>query len=122
MNNHRTILVVDDDLGFVVWLGQTLVANGYLTVPATSAPQATALLAELQTATIDLAIVNLALPSATTLIDSLRNRHSSLKIIAVLDPIRDPIARIDIDASGSRSQFDWLTTVRRVLGDNASTS
>ena len=72
MNNHRTILVVDDDLGFVVWLGQTLVANGYLTVPATSARQATTLLAELQTATIDLAIVNLALPSATTLIDSLR--------------------------------------------------
>jgi DNA-binding NtrC family response regulator len=121
MNNHRTILVVDDDLGFVVWLGQTLVANGYLTVPAASAPQATVLLAELQIATIDLAIVNLALPSTTTLIDSLRSRHPSLKIIAVLDPIPDPIARIDVDAIGWRSQFDWLTTVRRVLGDNAST-
>lgn len=110
------ILIVDDDLGFAVWLGHTLAASGYITVPATSTQQAKQLIEELRIA-IRLVIVNLEVPGIADLVDTLQRRDPSLKTIAIRVTGRGTTLPINIDAAHSRSQSGWLGTVRNVLGD-----
>ena len=104
----QTILIVDDDLGFVVWLGHTLAAAGYLTVPLTSAQESLRIIAELDLAAIDLAIVNPAMPGMAHLIDTLRSRQQYLQVIAT-----DPSSRSVIDLNAAEEE--WIAKVRRVL-------
>ncbi len=77
-----TILRVVDDLGFVVWLGQTLASNGYPTVPAASGQHAKRVVEELGIK-ICLVIMNLALPGVADFIQMLQQRDPSIKVIAL---------------------------------------
>jgi ActR/RegA family two-component response regulator len=104
----QTILIVDDDLGFVMWLGHTLAAAGYMTLPVTSAEATLRVMAELEVAVIDLAIVNPATLGMSHLIDTLRSRQGYLRVIAT-EPSRH--RAIDLDAA----EGDWIAKVRRVL-------
>jgi DNA-binding response OmpR family regulator len=79
------IIVLDNDLGFVLWLAHTLVANGYLAFPATSVREALRLIKALQFESVDLVIANPALHGVTELLDRLRARHVSPKVIAIED-------------------------------------
>ena len=111
-----TILVVDDDLGFMVWLGETLSEAGYLSVPAVSGQQAERVLRDLHL-NVKLVIVNFNLPGVIQLIETLRRRDASLKLIAIQEPaanMRSPV--INVDAAHIRSQVGWVALVRRILG------
>lgn len=113
MSDAAVVLIVDDDFGFVTWLGVTLAVKGYATVPATSASVARQLIDELSVGP-DLVIVNLELAGAIELIETLRGTNAALKVIAIEDasPIGRPIA---VDAAHSRTEADWLATVEHVL-------
>ena len=111
-----TILLVDDDLGFVVWLGQTLASNGYLTVPAAGGQQAKQVMEELGIK-ICLAIVNLALPGVSDLVEMLQQRDPSIKVIAIRVTGSGITPTTKIDAAHSRSQSGWLGMVRQILGN-----
>lgn len=113
MISQAVVLIVDDDLGFVTWLGVTLSRNGYATVPATRVTAAQRLMDELRVRP-DLAIVNLALTSTIELIKALRRANPALKVIAIEDatPI---VRRIGVDGTASRAGVGWLETVESAL-------
>ena len=69
----QTLLVVDDDLAFVFWLGFGLDARGLETIPAKNATAARALLGRIEYP-LKVAIVNAALPGTARLVKDLR-RH-----------------------------------------------
>jgi DNA-binding response OmpR family regulator len=101
----QTILIVDDDLGFVMWLANTLRTNGYTTLPMTSAPEARRVIAELEIAEVDLVIVNPALLGASDLIDSLQMQQGFLRVLNIEGAVRRR-------AAGSHAaQREWLTKV-----------
>jgi len=107
------ILIIDDELGFVAWLGVTLAANGYATLPATSLSAAKQLLEELS-AIPDLVVMNVELGGTMELIEALRRANVALKVIAIEDTT-PPARPIEVDGMHSRSEADWLMTVERVL-------
>jgi DNA-binding NtrC family response regulator len=111
--SQAVILIVNRDLGFVIWLGVTLAANGYATLPAGTSSAAQQLLDELLVAP-DLAIANLEVGGTVELVEALRRADPALKVIAIEDAtsITLPIA---VDAAHSRSEDSWLATVERVL-------
>jgi DNA-binding NtrC family response regulator len=105
----QTILIVDQDLGFVMWLGNILALQGYLTLPSTTASQALKVIAELGIATLDLLIVNPALPGTSDLVDILRSDHVALKVILMEDSGRKAT---DIQ----ETQWEWIAKVQEALG------
>lgn len=113
MIGQALVLIVDDELGFVIRLGVTLAENGYSTLPADTASTAQQLIHEVRV-TPDLAIVNLELAGTVKMIEALHRANPALKVIAVEDvtPITRPIA---VDATHSRAAVDWVATVKRVL-------
>ena len=102
----ETILIIDNDLGFLMWLGLSLASRGYLTIPATSCQNALSLVDELQPPTIDLVMINRALPGASDLVSALRSQHGSLKVMSIEDQVRAP---------QSRSESEWLSTILKIL-------
>lgn len=104
----ETILIIDNDLGFLMWLGLSLASRGYLTIPATSCQNALRLVDELQPPKIDLLMINQALLGASDLVSVLRNRRASLKVMSIEDQVRAP---------QSRSESEWLSTVLKILGE-----
>lgn len=120
----KSVLILDPDLGFLVWLGQALAIGGYLGVPAPSVPEAIALIGKLDLV-IDLLVLDPTLPGAGEFARSLRTAQGRLRVIAVIGSMEDlnaafqgvdavrfrPILANDVEAS------KWLTTVRRLLAD-----
>ncbi len=107
------VLIIDDDFGFVTWLGVTLATNGYATIPATSLSAAQQLLDELGV-TPDLVVMNLELTGTIELIEALRRANLDLKVIAIEDTT-PPARPIEVDRMHARSEADWLMTVERIL-------
>src|SRR5690349_12901003 len=107
------ILILDDDLGFLVWLGHMLAASGYLPIPAMTDAEAKGVVKELGI-TVNLAIVNLSLLTTADFLKTLKGGDPSLKVIAIQD---SPPDTTEVGAYHSRSRAGWLTTVRRVLGE-----
>jgi len=107
--SHR-IIILDDDLAFVLWLGHTLLANGYSAFPATSVPEALTLIRELQGESVDLVIANPVLPGVSELLDGLRTWQVSPKFIAIEDRTLG-IANSDIEAL----EAAWLKEIRARL-------
>ena len=112
MISPAVVLIVDDDLGFVVWLGVSLAAKGYATLPATSASGAQALIAELRVSP-DMAMVNLKLAGTIELIKAQHRANPALKVIAIED-FSPSARRIAIDAAhfpiGNRLASDCETS------------
>ncbi len=112
-----TVLIVDDDLHFAFWLGQTLDGAGYESLPAKSTPDATALLAELKVP-IDVLVLNPALPGSVDFVRALRSVHGNLKVICLdgeVDGEPLPIAdawRSKPDVVDELSALEWLYVIR----------
>ena len=81
----ETILLVDDDLAFVFWLGRILDAEGYAAFPAKSADDGRNLVAQCRLA-VDLLIINKAIVGLSTFIKDLRVSQPSVEILVVVDP------------------------------------
>jgi hypothetical protein len=124
----KTVLIVDDDLGFAFWLGQTLDRAGFETWPARSVTAAKALLAEVKLA-VDLLVIPASLPRALSFASQLGRAKSDFKIIAVYPELSDagdtvgqfPKANAihrkpqTIDTA---AKLEWVQLVKGVLAAN----
>lgn len=117
----KNILIVDNNLGFVYWLGEALAAANCQPWPASSAAEASALVRNRRLTQLDLLILNPALRGATQLIARLRRTRPDLKVLAV-DPMHDRQVRT-VDAwharpsRGDRTErLEWMREVERFVG------
>ena len=116
----KNVLIVDDNLGFLYWLGETLAGAHYQPWPATSALEAAAFMRSRRLTQLDLLIVNPSLRGALQLIARLRRNQPGLKVLAV-DPLNDRQVR-GVNAwrarpnSGDRSaRQEWLREIERMF-------
>jgi DNA-binding NtrC family response regulator len=77
----KSILIVDDDLDFLFWLGRALTRIGCVAVPARTISDAFVLLANVSV-DVDVLMFNPAFPDAVRLIDVLRRYHPNTKVLA----------------------------------------
>ena len=117
----NTILVVDNDVGFVFWLGLGLSQAGYAVIPAESVRRAKALLDEVKMA-IDLLVVNTVLPDAAGLVESLRRLNLNLKVVALIDnqPGQDQIGDADFRCqrpaqTDESTRQDLMAQIEKIL-------
>src|SRR5579872_1797384 len=78
----KTVLIIDNDLGFVFWLGHVLDAASYLAFPARSVPDAVMLVMQLGLSVYILAI-NPALPGASDLIASVHRSQRDVRVVGI---------------------------------------
>jgi hypothetical protein len=77
-----TVLIVDQDLGFVWWLGDILHGIGCTVVPALSCQQAIILMKELNL-NVDLLFVDPSLGGVSSMIEALSMGQNRIKIVDV---------------------------------------
>jgi DNA-binding response OmpR family regulator len=82
--SRKVILIVDNDLGFLVWLGLALAKHGFVSIPACGAQSAHQAVEALDL-TIDLIILNFEIPGIMELIHKLKREAPKLKLIAIED-------------------------------------
>lgn len=118
----KTVLIIDDDLGFIFWLGRALQDAGYEALPARGFSEASVILRELNTE-IDLLTVNSSLAGAADFVNALRRSRAKVKILAVLnnearlgEQIRDAdvTARKPLQPDGA-AETVWLQMVEQAL-------
>jgi CheY-like chemotaxis protein len=119
----KNVLIVDDNLGFLYWLGETLAGAHYQPWPASNAPEANAMLRSRQFSHLDLLVVNPALRGIQRLVQRLRTSQPNLKVLAV-DPVNDKQVQ-GVDAWRARpngadnsARTEWLREVERVFGSH----
>jgi hypothetical protein len=117
----KTAFILDSDIGFGFWLARGLDQSGYESFPAKSVADASALLAELSTE-VDLLILNVALPDAADLIESLRRLNEELKVVALIgDQLRLPgiAARVELCCRkpdrNEAKRLEWIGHVEELL-------
>jgi hypothetical protein len=120
------VLIVDDDLGFVFWVGQALDVAGYNALPAKGVPEALSLV-DLFAGRIDLLLIRTALPGAADFAAGLLRSQGTLKVIGLIDKdlqeapdfpgwiagLRRPCAM------NEESKADCLALIRAVLAPGA---
>lgn len=124
----KTVLVIDDDAEFRASLKAVLTESGYKALEAADGATAAKVL-ETTEGTIDLMIVDLALPDTNGLdiIGSVSRRESPLKIIATTavfdDVYLEMSTSVGADAGVRKPRMKdpqfaevWLAAVRRLLG------
>lgn len=121
-----TVWIVDNDLGFVWWLGELFTEAGCRALPALSCEQAMSFMKSLKVG-IDLLVVNPQLPGVTDMLQGFQRTHPNLKIVAVgkasaaLSASVHPLARLERPfASDSISRPEWLKKVRKLLKEVAA--
>jgi DNA-binding response OmpR family regulator len=113
----KNILIVENDLGFIFWLGGALMAADYQPWPACGVSEANALAGK---TAIDLLIVNPSLPGVSKLIAVLRRSQAKLKVIALGAEGEIKLSGIDAwrckpgPAEKSAKQ-EWLKAVKNVF-------
>ena len=85
----KTVLIVDDDLGFVFWVGQALDRVGYNALPAKGVAEAKALIESFRIG-IDLLMIGAALPDAAAFAAELLMRHTGVKILGLIESGKQP--------------------------------
>src|ERR1017187_4122777 len=83
-NMWKTVLIVDNDLGFAFWLGQALDRAGYETWPARNVAAADSLLAEVRLV-VDLLVINASLPRARAFAAHVGRSRADFKVIAICE-------------------------------------
>ena len=110
------VLILDDDLGFAMWLGRTLNDAGLEALPASRSEEAMALLADDRFSPVELMIVNREVEGSRELLDSLMALNSNLKVIGIGGPRSGVSATVERPKGNSQPSADgYLKTVRRVL-------
>ena len=114
------ILLIDNDLGFMFWLGQALDRAGYEAFPAKSVSDALKLITELDLS-VGLVILDYSSEGAPNLIATLRHNGRHLKVISLVEDTDFPV-HPEVDAQWRKpkkfdesSEAEWLQVVRRVL-------
>jgi hypothetical protein len=118
----HTLLIVDNDVGFLWWLGEIFTEAGYRAVPALNCSQALAAVKKFQLQ-IDLLVVNPALTGVARLATSLERLNRDIKIVVIREgPIGLKYPGFRYDATLTRpsgwepiSRTDWLRKLRTLL-------
>ncbi|HLK47350.1 MAG TPA: TonB family protein [Bryobacteraceae bacterium] len=118
----KTAFIVDSDLAFGFWLARGLDHAGYQAYPSKSVADAIALRAELHTE-IDLLILNAGLADSAEWIETLRQAHSQMRVVALIgDQSRLPgiAARVDLccrkpDRHDDGKLREWIEHVEELL-------
>ena len=93
------VLVVDEDLGFVCWIGEALAEIGYETLPALNSRQALSSIKKLSRP-IDAVIFNPDLPGAAAMIRTLgSSRVPPRKVVVIGNPPAEGEGPVQADAS-----------------------
>jgi DNA-binding NtrC family response regulator len=92
-----TILIADEDMGFLWWLGELFNELGYRSLPALSCEQALSLLNQ-SPRRVDLLLINPRLKGASGLVETLR-RARPLKVVLIQGPEEYQIQDIQAVAS-----------------------
>jgi DNA-binding NtrC family response regulator len=122
----KTVLIVDDDLGFAFWLGQTLDRAGYETWPARSVTAAKSLLAEVRLA-VDLLVITASLPRAIAFANYMARTNADFKVIAVYEELSDdhkPFPKASAvhqkpQTIDTAARLEWVQLVTGVLEGKA---
>ncbi len=117
----HTVLIVDDDVAFVWWLGETFTEADYQPVPALNSTEARSLIDSLD-AKVNVLVVNPALPAVAALVESLESADRDLKVVLIQDGRTSKAPRFRYDATLARprgwepvSREDWLRKLRTLL-------
>lgn len=115
-----TVLIVDDDLGFIFWLGQHLDEAGLFALPAKNVPGALSLITEHKVVP-DVLVVNTALERAAELIAYVRNLGQCVKIVGLLSQEGEGEAA-DVDTLRSRpaeftkdAVLEWIRLLQGIV-------
>jgi DNA-binding NtrC family response regulator len=113
-----TILIVDEDVGFVWWLGELFSEFGYRSIPALSSRQALSL-ARKNTTGVHLLVIDPSLRGVPRLIQVLRSIHPP-KIVLIQESgereIPGVVATLERPSGwGPLSRSEWRQRVRRLL-------
>lgn len=111
-----TVLIVDENLGFLFWLGDIVTETGCLSVPALNSLQAIFFVRELKVE-IDLLIVNPTLAGVSEMIQTINNAQHSFQIVSSADRTLGSASSIYAEAARQR----WLEKVHQSLRNVRST-
>jgi DNA-binding NtrC family response regulator len=116
-----TALIVDDDVGFILWLGEMLTESGYQTVPALQCRQALTLVKKLALR-IDVLVVNPELRGAARAMKVLASEHPRLRVVLIRDSCSPGTVLDSNHATLERpsawepiSRPQWITKIRKAL-------
>jgi DNA-binding NtrC family response regulator len=123
----KTVFVIDNDLGFLLWLGSALHQAGYNVLPSNGIREATKIIRELKTV-VDWVIIDISLDGAAALIDFLRSFNRRIGVLVLLGESEFRSLRAyDEYASIPKpgrirgfAGFSWLETVKQFITDNSS--
>jgi hypothetical protein len=113
-------LIVDEDLGFVSWLGELFCEAGYRALPALNCRQAVSLIKKLDL-DVDVLAVDEGLPGVCEMIGMLRRPRRLLKIVVIRNPAveeHDIPAHATLDRPSGWEPISrpvWLKKVLSVL-------
>jgi response regulator RpfG family c-di-GMP phosphodiesterase len=119
----KTVLIVDEDLGFVFWLGRLLNETGYQAWPARSGIEAEALLSEIDVHP-DLLVINPNSEGAAAFVKDQR-RRADFKTIAINAPDAQPQAAAPIEGIDAAlvkpgrhndlNAFEWTSVIDSLM-------
>lgn len=117
-----TALIVDDDVAFILWLGEMFTESGYQAIPALHCRQALTLVKKLALR-IDVLVVNPELRGAARAMKVLASEHPRLRVVLIRDPSAPGPVLVDSNhATLDRpsawepiSRPQWVTKIRKVL-------
>ena len=119
----QTVLIVDEDLGFVFWLGQALADAGHQVVPALSCEQAFFHIRHFNV-DADAVFVNPALSGVPNLLQTLGRANSRLRIVLIKSPDMEVSEAMPAHALLEKprgweeiSRQEWLLKVETILTD-----
>jgi DNA-binding response OmpR family regulator len=112
------VLILDDDLGFTMWLGRALNAAGIRTFPACRGSEALAIISAGGFPKVDLVIANLQVEGCRQVLERLGSQHGGFKLISI-----GAAGKRAVDAKLRRprgktppSPERYVRTVREALG------
>ena len=112
----KNILIVDNDLRFIQWLGRALIGAHQQPLPACNVSDAMVLVDD-SAEPVDLLIINSYLPHSSDLIDRLHRSQSHLKVLAMGS---EPNAKLPHVHAWKRKRISsslWKTVRRFFAGE-----
>jgi len=116
-----TVWIVDDDLGFVCWLGEIFTEARCQALPALSCEHALSLMKGLDLGA-DLIVVNPHLPGVSAMLQTLSHANRCLKVVSIQNHSEPHVTAVKSQATLERpsgsdpiSRPEWLKRVRKLL-------
>jgi ActR/RegA family two-component response regulator len=114
-------LIVDNDVAFILWLGEMFAETGYQAIPALQCRQALTLVKKLALR-VDVLVVNPELRGAARAIKMLASQQPSLRVVLIRDPSASGQALDGNHPELARpapwepiSRPRWISKIRKVL-------